>query len=96
MSSLFCFILKCADVVHSALLHLLQERTEELKSSKNIKILQDLCATPITSLPFALASPFPDSSCCQPKPEELPDYQLCWNVDWAPDFPLTQAIRGLP
>lgn len=101
MSFLFCFILKCADVVHAALLHLLQEWTEEPKSSKNIQVLPDLCHIPCHSchLPtplFGLGSPFPDSSCCQPKPEELLDYHLCWDVDWASDFPLTQAIRRLP
>lgn len=73
-----------------------QRSSSPLKTSKSCRISVILPATPITSLPFALASPFPDSSCCQPKPEELPDYHLCWDVDWAPDFPLTQAIRGLP
>lgn len=99
MSFLFCFILKCADVAHPALLHLLREWTEEPKSSKNIKVRISviLPATPVTAPPpFALGSPFPDSSCCQPKPEELPDYHLCWDVDWTSDFPFTQAIRRLP
>lgn len=74
-----------------------QRSPSPLKTPKSCRISVILPATPITSaLPFALGSPFPDSSCSQPKPEGLPDYHLCWDVDWASDFPITQAIRRLP
>lgn len=64
MSFLFCFILKCADVAHPALLHLLREWTEEPKSSKNIKvrisvILPALLSPPHPHLPWVPLSQTP-------------------------------------